>query len=246
MPPFAGQGMCSGIRDAANLTWKLDLVLRGLAAESLLNSYGLERRAHVQHAIGMSVELGKVICVTDPNAAAERDAFMLSKGGDPSLILPPLPPPMLTEGLVYRLPDGTPAPGAGLLSLQPRVTYEGRTGLLDDVLGTGPVLIALDDPYDTLSERQLAFLRAIGAHVVHLVRAGAQGGPHAAFDADGTFLSHLGGDGTRALLVRPDTYVFGAVSERSELATLVDDYARQLGFASAHAIPELHAHGVLN
>jgi ABC-type branched-subunit amino acid transport system ATPase component/2-polyprenyl-6-methoxyphenol hydroxylase-like FAD-dependent oxidoreductase len=83
MPPFAGQGMCSGIRDASNLTWKLDLVMRGLAADAILDSYGLERGAHVQHAIGMSVELGKVICVTDPGAVAERDAFMLSKGGDP-------------------------------------------------------------------------------------------------------------------------------------------------------------------
>ena len=42
-PPFAGQGLCSGLRDAANLAWKLDLVLRDLAPDALLDAYGLER-----------------------------------------------------------------------------------------------------------------------------------------------------------------------------------------------------------
>ena len=66
MPPFAGQGMCSGIRDAANLAWKLDLVLREVADADLLNTYTSERASHVQHAIEQSVALGNVICVTDP------------------------------------------------------------------------------------------------------------------------------------------------------------------------------------
>jgi len=117
MPPFAGQGMCSGIRDAANLSWKLDLVLRGLAGPGLLDSYGSERSAHVQHAIGLSVELGKVICVTDPAEATGRDGVMIGLGADPARILPPLPPPTLTEGIIHRGADGQPAPGAGLPGL---------------------------------------------------------------------------------------------------------------------------------
>ncbi|WP_309615360.1 bifunctional 3-(3-hydroxy-phenyl)propionate/3-hydroxycinnamic acid hydroxylase, partial [Salinibacterium sp.] len=39
MPPFAAQGLASGFRDVLNLSWKLDLVLRGLAEDSLLDSY---------------------------------------------------------------------------------------------------------------------------------------------------------------------------------------------------------------
>ncbi|HKY65180.1 MAG TPA: bifunctional 3-(3-hydroxy-phenyl)propionate/3-hydroxycinnamic acid hydroxylase, partial [Acidimicrobiales bacterium] len=76
MPPFAGQGMCSGLRDAANVAWKLDLVLAGRAGADLLDAYEVERRDNVRAVIDLSMELGKVICVTDPGEAAARDAAM--------------------------------------------------------------------------------------------------------------------------------------------------------------------------
>ena len=62
MPPFAGQGMCAGIRDAANLAWKLDLVIAGAAADALLDTYDEERLPSARQAIDLSIELGKVIC----------------------------------------------------------------------------------------------------------------------------------------------------------------------------------------
>src|SRR6185436_13246372 len=65
MPPFAGQGMCSGMRDAANLAWKLDLVLRGRASESILDTYASERTVQVRATVEFSIELGRVICVPD-------------------------------------------------------------------------------------------------------------------------------------------------------------------------------------
>ena len=87
MPPFAGQGMCAGLRDAENLAWKLDAVLGGKAPDSLLDTYGSERIGHVRHFIDLSVGLGRVICVTDPVAAAARDARMKAALEHPELAL---------------------------------------------------------------------------------------------------------------------------------------------------------------
>jgi flavoprotein hydroxylase len=242
MPPFAGQGMCSGIRDAANLAWKLDLVLGGRADPALLDTYTAERRAHVQHAIGMSVELGKVICVMDPGAAAQRDAFMTGKGGDPAKVLPPLPPPMLTDGLLYRGPEGSPGPGAGLLSPQPRVEVAGRIGLVDDVVGQGFVVAAAFDPTTALRSDQLEFLCGIGGHLVHLLPADG----HGARDVDGTYLPYLAGHHATGVIRRPDHYVFAMAADADELVAQVDDLRRQLNAAEPNPARSDSAHSQID
>ncbi|WP_256061454.1 FAD-dependent monooxygenase [Streptomyces sp. DfronAA-171] len=137
MPPFAGQGMCSGLRDAVNLAWKLRLVLDGHADAGLLDTYTSERSAHVQHAIAMSMELGKVICVLDPEEARARDTRMIAAGADPARALPEAPPPVLGDGVLQRAADGGRAAGAGHLTPQFPVTHEGRTELLDELTGGG-------------------------------------------------------------------------------------------------------------
>ncbi|MFV9473506.1 bifunctional 3-(3-hydroxy-phenyl)propionate/3-hydroxycinnamic acid hydroxylase [Advenella sp. RU8] len=72
-PPFLGQGLCAGIRDAANLYWKLKAVISGSASDALLDTYETERSAHVHEVIGLAVYLGSIIQTTDPEQAAERD-----------------------------------------------------------------------------------------------------------------------------------------------------------------------------
>ena len=136
MPPFAGQGMCAGLRDAMNLAWKLDLVLGGKAAETLLDTYGPERTPHVRAFIDFSIELGQLICLTDPDAAAERDRRMMAALAEGAPAQPP-PSPRLGPGLLL---DGDPA--AGQMSIQAPVTATAGTGLFDDVVGGGCLLLA--------------------------------------------------------------------------------------------------------
>ncbi|WP_420309184.1 bifunctional 3-(3-hydroxy-phenyl)propionate/3-hydroxycinnamic acid hydroxylase [Streptomyces sp. YS-B37] len=231
MPPFAGQGMCSGIRDAANLSWKLDLVLRGVADPVLLDSYGTERATHVQHAIGMSVELGKVICVTDPAAAAARDASMIEKGADPQRILPPLPPPTLIDGVIARGTHRLPQRSAGRLSMQGRVSRGDTTGLLDDVVGRGFLVASTLDPRDALTAGQLAFLDRIGARLIRLVPAGQPLGPIDVADVADVYLPHFAAAGHIAAVVRPDHYVFGTAATPEDLSYVVDELAGMLGTA---------------
>ncbi len=130
MPPFLGQGMCSGLRDAANLAWKLDLVVRGKAAASLLDTYETERRPHVSAIVTSAVRIGRVICTVDPAQARERDRRMLGDGRPPSQRMP------------FTLPALGPGPlvldNGGGLFMQP-VTGNGR---LDEVIGPRFALLA--------------------------------------------------------------------------------------------------------
>ena len=111
MPPFLGQGMCSGIRDALNLAWKLDAVVRG-ADHSLLDTYQPERSPHVQSIVGSAVGFGRVICTLDADEAAGRDAMMLAaRAADPKDIggaaMPNLTgTDLLTETGGYVVSDG--------------------------------------------------------------------------------------------------------------------------------------------
>ncbi|HEX9259802.1 MAG TPA: bifunctional 3-(3-hydroxy-phenyl)propionate/3-hydroxycinnamic acid hydroxylase [Acidimicrobiales bacterium] len=61
MPPFLGQGLCSGVRDAANLAWKVDLVHRGVARDALLDTYGGERLPHARGVVAHAVDTGRLI-----------------------------------------------------------------------------------------------------------------------------------------------------------------------------------------
>ncbi|UYN93819.1 MAG: bifunctional 3-(3-hydroxy-phenyl)propionate/3-hydroxycinnamic acid hydroxylase [Enhydrobacter sp.] len=72
-PPFLGQGMCAGMRDAANLAWKLAAVVRDGTDERLLDTYESERLPHVRAFIELAVKLGAVIQATEPTAVEERD-----------------------------------------------------------------------------------------------------------------------------------------------------------------------------
>jgi flavoprotein hydroxylase len=231
MPPFAGQGMCSGFRDASNLAWKLDLVLRGIASEELLDSYEAERRAHVQHAIGMSVNLGKVICQTDPAAAADRDLVMLAARTRPVVGArqgSPVHP--LSSGLLLRDPEGPRLP-AGMLAPQGRVARGREVGLFDELVGRGFVLITTVDPEQLCDASSLTVLAGLGTRVVRILAPGTapeRAGGHEVVDVDGVYYTYLEQARASALLVRPDFYIFGSIADQPGLASAVRELQHQL------------------
>jgi 2-polyprenyl-6-methoxyphenol hydroxylase-like FAD-dependent oxidoreductase len=217
MPPFAAQGLCAGLRDAASLAWRLDLILRGLAGDALLASYGSERLPHVQQIIGFAIELGKIICVTDAAAAEARDAQMLAMREDPSLGPPPPPPPRLGPGLLL-LDD----PHAGHVGLQGRVARQGRRGRFDDVVGRGFMLIAtVGDPGPFVSPERLAFFERIGGRVVQV-------GGEQVDDLDGAYAAWLGSMNTQVVLWRPDFHIFGTAATLAGADELVAALQAQL------------------
>jgi len=88
-PPFLGQGMCTGIRDAANLAWKLGRVLRAGAPDALLDTYQSEREPHARKFVEEAVRLGGILQTTDSQVAAERDRRFLEGGKEEMVNLAP-------------------------------------------------------------------------------------------------------------------------------------------------------------
>ena len=220
MPPFMGEGMCSGIRDATNLAWRVDLVLRGIAPPSLLDSYGSERRPHTESTIEVSVQMGRVSCTIDPEAAAARDRAFRS--GE---VPPPPPAPKLLDGTV-RAED----PVAGTLTPQGTMrTPDGRVGRLDDLVGAGFALVCRRGDPSALPAETLAFLDSIGAAVVTLDPAA-----HSLSDTDGTVTKFMEELGIDCFLARPDGYGFGSAADQSEVSGLVEELRGALG-AATHA-----------
>lgn len=230
MPPFAGQGMCNGLRDAMNLAWKLDLVLSGAAPDRLLDSYQAERLDHVRQWIDFSAALGDVICVLDEAQAATRDLRMLAGEADPRRVLPAAPPQRLGDGL-FMQEQGA----AGVHFIQAPVQHHGRHGLFDDLFGVGFVLVGIDEhALDGVGASLHSMLAAIPAQVLHLTAksVGADGG---FMDPTGAYRDWFEANSCTAVLVRPDFYVYGTASRPSEIRTLVESLARDLNLQSAPA-----------
>ena len=200
-PPFLGQGMCAGVRDCANLAWKLARVLRGKASESLLDTYETERKPHVRAFIELAVRIGSVIQATDPRIAAERDRRI--EQGTPELF--DFPQPQLGSGVRA---DGPPP--AGIVFPQPRLA-EGR--LLDESIGERFAVPGSRDVLSAVNREATAAWKTID------VMAIADPGP----GVD----DWLRERGAEAVLLRPDRYVFGIAPDAAALSLLTDELVRR-------------------
>lgn len=226
MPPFMGQGACSGLRDAINLAWKLSLVLRDVSDDSLLDDYQAERYPHVREHVVGSVELGRIACERDPVKAAARDAALAS--GDP----PPSPAdPLVEHGVLNLDSDGTPVAPAGELALQAPVRRGDQEGRSDDVLGWGFAAMTRSvDPATVLNADLLAFLDLLPARLVTF--AADATGDNAVVDVGGGFDAFFDRLGVEAIIVRPDFTIFGGVRSIEELPGLVEALRERLHLRS--------------
>ena len=206
MPPFLGQGMCSGLRDAANLAWKLDYVVNGVAPETLLDTYQQERRAHVRSVIDAAVSIGRVICTVDPDEAARRDEGMLCDERPPwqriTFALPPLHP----GGLVLA--------NGGDLFIQPPAGDK----RLDDIVGQRFAVFARS-PELIASESAQWWGTELGAFVV----AVGELPPESAT----AVLSWLDNNASDVVVVRPDRYVMWAGADLEPVTGVI---ARAFGY----------------
>jgi len=223
-PPFAGQGMNSGIRDAQNLGWKLACCLRGDLGPGVLDSYEAERKPHARELIAMAVKMGHVMMPRSPvNALLVQSAFRLlalyRPARDYVMQMKYKPQPHFQNGLMV---GEAGCALRGRMLAQPVVECtDGSKTLLDHVLGKGFSVIEMDDGTHPVASPRDG--NALGARFVRVIPrdqrfvAGAETGVEQVRDATGTLGRLFDQAGVRGVVLRPDRYVAGclAVSARA-------------------------------
>ncbi|MEZ5727389.1 MAG: FAD-dependent monooxygenase [Burkholderiaceae bacterium] len=232
-PPFMAQGMNQGIRDAANLCWKLANVLRDRAAPALLDTYERERRPNVHAVIALTKRLGEIICERDPASAAARDARLLAemRAGTGDIVRQDLLPP-LDDGFLMRDAQGRLLPGVGRVFPQPMVECDGGVARMDDALGARWLLVDASAWRPGTDARRLASRLDVALVCVDGDRdddgdddARASGIKIVA-ETGGLIRDWLAAHDVHAALVRPDHIVFGTAAgpgaQERLLAALAD------------------------
>ncbi|MGJ4952321.1 bifunctional 3-(3-hydroxy-phenyl)propionate/3-hydroxycinnamic acid hydroxylase [Bradyrhizobium sp. HKCCYLS20291] len=198
-PPFLGQGMCAGIRDAANLAWKLAYVMAGKATPDLLDSYQSERAPHVREFIEIAIRLGGLINTKAVAAALATGTAQ----GDGQLKLD------------VQKPLLGPGPACGDRSLTGKLAPQFRSrdhGRSDDRVGYRFTLLCRSGRGAAVIEQHHADLSAADVAIIC-------GEEACGLDA---WLDQHGFD---AVLMRPDRYIMGAVRTGEDPATLLPGLA---------------------
>ncbi|CAN5634701.1 bifunctional 3-(3-hydroxy-phenyl)propionate/3-hydroxycinnamic acid hydroxylase [soil metagenome] len=213
MTPFLGEGGCSALRDAINLSWKMDLVLSNKADASLLDTYESERRPHVRAYIDGADELAALVFTRDPTAAALRDRQLIA--GERSF---DYPTPKVGDGVLHVV-DGQRDAAAGEHAPQGRVARGGVEGRFDDLASWGFQLLGWEcDPVAALDANQQAFLKELGCTIAGLSMAPREGFVHC---LDDQYARYFALRNERYVLVRPDFVVYGSAKDEPGLAELV-------------------------
>jgi 3-(3-hydroxy-phenyl)propionate hydroxylase len=228
-PPFLGQGLCAGIRDAANLAWKLAFVLRGSADDALLDSYEVERKPHVRSVVASAKEFGKIIGELDPVAAVARDARLRTelKSGKAETI---------RQKFIPDLAGGLIAPGAKLaggLFVQPHArAADGQVRRLDDLLKPEfAVVTATHTAMSEMSEASLSNWQPLGGERVVIAVSGEasyRDGVMTVVETERLFADWMRQHAVEAVIVRPDRYVFAGAENAEQLNKLIEQLIRGL------------------
>lgn len=200
MPPWLGQGMSAGVRDAANLCWKLAAVLAGQVPESLLDSYQAERMPHVKEVTRRAAFVGRIITERHhPLADARNIVFrpLLKLPGAVSMLQKAwwIPDAHYDHGF---LAEGNPAVGWQLP--QPWIDRPDGTAVrLDDLIGNQWTVIHVgEQPAGTRAWAEL------GASVLRIGRDFR--------DSTATLTRWLKKTSADAVVIRPDGFVYAAAT----------------------------------
>jgi 3-(3-hydroxy-phenyl)propionate hydroxylase len=211
MPPFGGQGLNSGLRDAHNLCWKLAFVLHGHAHPRLLDSYHTERSWHVARMIALSALLGSIVMPRKRSLALGRDALLLTLNAIPAIRTyireaRPKPQPRYKQGWFLSGSNRMSRALAGCMLPQPEISLQpGHHLLLDELMGDGFAIVRLhDNPSQAFAPLTHDLWQRLQTRFVCVSP-----------DEDLTFTRFLRNRRDLFVLVRPDRHIMGVFDEQN-------------------------------
>jgi len=230
-PPFYGQGMCHGIRDAAQLMWKLDLVLNNVSPAKLLDSYQEEREPHVREIVAASVAAGAQVCILDPEAAVARDKEFRriehERRNAPVAITDVVPP--IRAGIID--------PKSGGMRLPELAVETGNGHQLDDMIAGRFTLLTRCEEAGNLPASLAAGWQKIAGQTV---RVGAVNDSDCSVhDAAGDVSHWLEQRQAYCAIVRPDRYVYAMPCDRANLYDELTMLLEKLLLSNASSV-EVH------
>ncbi|MFL6966232.1 bifunctional 3-(3-hydroxy-phenyl)propionate/3-hydroxycinnamic acid hydroxylase [Pseudomonas alvandae] len=243
-PPWAGQGLNSGLRDVVNVAWKLAAILQRRASPSILGSYDQERRGHATDLIALADNMGAVLGLTNPLMAGVRDWLFQAVNSVDNLRSHLLefkfkPKATITKGLVYHERAELHEDDlVGQLFIQPAVEdAQGQRRHLDDVLGHSYAVLGYRvNPAAHLGEDTAAYWARWGTRFIQINRSRSGVGRNQPLSASGAICiedvdNRLGEWFTKVrdciVVVRPDRFV-AAITTPERLDGVLRKLAEQL------------------
>ncbi|WP_372732669.1 bifunctional 3-(3-hydroxy-phenyl)propionate/3-hydroxycinnamic acid hydroxylase [Novosphingobium sp.] len=235
MPPFLAQGLCAGLRDAANLSWKLTQVLRRGADPALLDTFEQERKPHVTEIVRHAKDFGLIIGELDPVKAAARDKLLERQLRDGTA-------PTVRQAFIPNLSGGLfddRSEKAGSPFIQPLIASDdGAYVLMDSAVDPDFIVIARKGLLSAMSHEALSAWEGIGGKIFALNHKPAGQGRFASIEEKGRQVSDwLDAAGSNAVIVRPDRYVYGTATDSTSLADMMVVIAENIGCQKVDAYP---------
>lgn len=250
-PPWVGQGLNAGLRDAANLSWKIAWIVKGRLKPETLQSYHQERYAHTKAMIDLADKVGAILSQNNKMLAWLRDTFLHAIQGIPRvrdyvMQMKFKPMPRYSEGVVLNAGDRSQVELVGKMFIQPEVEQtDGNVVRLDEAIGTGFGLLVWDNqPLPGLTPELLGKLKALDCRSLMAVRARSGDGPGVRplapegmgliEDSENALHFWFQKAGVDWVLIRPDRYV-AALGAREHLHAVLSQFTGQFAMPASAA-----------
>ncbi|RCL35993.1 MAG: bifunctional 3-(3-hydroxy-phenyl)propionate/3-hydroxycinnamic acid hydroxylase [SAR86 cluster bacterium] len=221
MPPFLGQGLCQGIKDAYNLCWRLTGVRNNVMNTKILEMYSLERKGVVDFTIRNAIKQGDIIGSQDRFKAYIRDIYLNISKYIPKLL------DNLRIAYSWRIKKGNidtdlfPNKANGVIIPHPSLALKKDNKLFDEYIGNNFGLLVFDNSINIVNEiKKLSSSSIFGKNIFHIDETNE-------FNKDKKIFKWSKVNNISAAIIRPDKHIYGCV-DNTNIINDIDQLTNKL------------------